>query len=123
FGKSRGQRFLDQYIHTSFHQVARDGKMMNRGGRHRSGTDLAVRGQHLFYGSEAAAVELTGHGVGAVNVGIDHSNKAYSFALLFEFFVDTGVITSEDAYADYGNGDRILCWQRKILSGGCREEL
>ena len=39
-------------------------------------------------------------------IGIDHSQQAHRFALLFEFLVNSGMIAPEDAYADHSNGNR-----------------
>jgi len=110
--ESCGQRFLDQYIDAGLHEVASHGKMMNRGSGHRSGTKFTVGGHHLTNGAEGPAAELAGNLVGAIEIGVNHSQQADRFPLLFEFFVDAGVVSSEDAHTHYRNGNWILRWQK-----------
>jgi len=43
-------------------------------------------------------------------------------ALLFEFFVDPGVITSKNTHTDHGDGNRILRGQEDFSMAGCRKE-
>jgi len=69
------------------------------------GLQLAVRGEHLRDGAERFAGEFAGDGIGAGGVGIDDAEKTNGFALLFEFFVDAGMVASEDACPDDGGGD------------------
>ena len=92
-------------------------EMMAGGRGDRRGADFAVRGEHLLDGIESAAAELAGHGVGAVEVGIDDADQPHGFAQLLELFVDAGVVASEDAYADDGHGNRIVSLQGGHLFG------
>jgi hypothetical protein len=78
-----------------------------------------VRGEHLLDGAEGAASELAGDGVGAIEAGIDDADEADRFALLFEFFVNAGVVASEDAHANHCDGNRIIRWQGNSLLAGC----
>jgi hypothetical protein len=58
--------------------------------------------------SKAAAAELAGHSIGPIQVGIDHAYKPDRFTLLFELFVNAGMVASEDACAYDCYGNRIL---------------
>jgi hypothetical protein len=79
--------------------------------------------QHLIERSERAAIELARHRIRAGRVRIDHSQQSHSLALLLKFLVDSGMIASKDAHADYGDGDRTLRWQKKFSMAGCRKQI
>jgi hypothetical protein len=79
--------------------------MHSRSG-HRGGLQLAVRSQHLVHRSETLATKLAGHGVRSAYIGIDHSQQAHRFALLFEFLVNSGMIAPKDANAYHSDGNR-----------------
>jgi hypothetical protein len=82
-----------------------------------------VGGEHLLHRAESLAAELAGYGVRPVHVGIDDSQKVNGFALLFQLFVDAGVIASENAHADDGDVDCILTWQKRFSPASCRKEI
>ena len=105
----------------AFINSPRHGQVMHRRSRHRRGLQFAVRGQHLRAPIRSPCSRTRGHGVGAVQVRIDHSQQAHRFPLLFEFLVDSGMIASEDAHAHHGDGNRILRWQEKFSMAGCRK--
>lgn len=86
------------------------------------GTDLAVRGEHLLDRAESAAAELAGDRIGALQNRINHSDEANRFALFFKFFVNAGMIASEDAYTNDCDRNRIVSLQRPLLAGGCQLE-
>src|SRR5258708_17912224 len=102
------QRFLDQYINAGLHEVASDGKMMNRGRGHRSSTNFTMRGHHLTNGAEGSAAELAGNLVVAIEIGANDSHPADTLPSLFEVFVDAGVVSSQDSHAHYRNGNLIF---------------
>src|SRR5260370_3509027 len=106
------QRFLDQYINAGLHEVASDGKMMNRGRGHRSSTNFTIRGHHLTNAPEGSAAELAGTLVGAIDIGGNDSQQADRLPLLFEFFVDAGVVSADYDHSHYRNGNWILRWQK-----------
>jgi hypothetical protein len=81
-----------------------------------------MRGQHLHHRSESLAPELAGYGVSAVDVRVHDSQQTHRLALLFEFFVDPGVITSKNTHTDHGDGNRILRGQEDFSMAGCRKE-
>jgi hypothetical protein len=110
--ESCGEWFLDQYIDARLHEVASHGKMVNRGGGYRRRTKFTVGGHHLTNRAKGPAAELAGNLVGTIKVGVNHPQQADRFPLLFEFFVDAGVVSSEDAHAHYRDGNRILSWQK-----------
>ena len=85
--------------------------------RYRRRPDFTVSSQHLFHGSEGAAAELSGHGIGAVQIRIHDSHQAYRFALLLEFFVNASMIASEDADSYHGDRDLILGLQAGFSRG------
>src|SRR3981189_2551741 len=91
--------------------------MMSSRCRYRRRPDFTVSSQHLFHGSEGAAAELSGHGIGAVQIGIHDSNQAYRFALLLEFFVDAGGAASEIAHSYQGDRDLLVGLQAGFSSG------
>src|SRR5208282_1853845 len=123
FGERGSERLFDQHVDAGGHQVARYGKMMHGGRGDGSGLHFAVRSKQLIDRAEPLATELAGDGVGAIHVRIYYSEQADGFALLFEFFVDAGVVASEDACAHYHDGSRSLRWQGKISMAGCRKEI
>ncbi len=79
--------------------------------RDRRGLQLAVRRQHLQHRAEGLAAELAGHSIGAVHIGIDHAQQSNRLSLLFEFFVDAGMIASKNTHSNHGDGNRIFGWQ------------
>jgi hypothetical protein len=82
-----------------------------------------VRRQHLLDRAEPAATEFARYSIGAAQVRINHSDETNRFPLLFEFFVNAGVIASENAYAHDRDRNRILRRQKKFPVAGCREEI
>ena len=124
--ESCGQRFLDQYIDAGLNEIASHGKMMNRGRRHRSSTNFTMGGHHLMDRAERPAAKFAGNLVGAIQIGVNHSQQTDRLPLLFEFFVDAGVISSEDAHAHHRYGNRILRWQensrRQMPETNCKRK-
>jgi hypothetical protein len=57
--------------------------------------------------TEGATVELFGDGVGTRGIFVDHADQFNSFEFLGELVVHAGVVASEGAYADDGNGNGI----------------
>ena len=117
------QRLLDQHIHASLHQLAGDAQVMQCGTRHRSGLQLAMRGQHLMHRAEGLAPELARYLVRAARVRIDHSQQPHRLPLLLQFLVDSGMVASENAHAHDGDGDRTVRWQEKFSMAGCRKQI
>src|SRR3982074_943152 len=109
--ESCGQRFLDQYIDARLHEIAGDGEMMNRGRRHGSSAKFTMGGHHLTNRAEGPAAKFAGNLVGTIKVGVYHSQQANRFALLFEFFIDAGVGSSEHAPPHHRYGNPLLRWQ------------
>jgi hypothetical protein len=124
--ESCSQRFLDQYIDARRHEIAGDGEMMNCGRRHGSSAKFTMGGHHLTNRAEGPAAKFSSNLVGAIEVGINDSQQADGFALLFEFFVDAGVVSSEDAHAHNRYGNRILRWQensrRQVPETNCKRK-
>src|SRR5579872_2583920 len=110
-----GQGFFDQNIGALFHQCAGNFEVMNCGRRHGGRADLAMRGEHLLDGTEGPATELSRYRIRAIKVRIDHTHQANRVALLFQFFVDAGVIASENAHPHHGDGNRIVSLQEGTL--------
>lgn len=54
------------------------------------------------------AAELPRYCIGSIQIRVGNSNQAHAFALLLEFFVDTGVVTSKNADADDSYGNLLL---------------
>ena len=81
---------------------------------------------HLTNRAERPAAELAGNLVGAIKIGVNHSQQADRFALLFEFFIDAGVVSSEHAHAHHRYGNRILRWQensqRQVPETNCKRK-
>lgn len=71
-----------------------------------------MRGQHLRDRSEGAAAKFARNRVSPVQIGIDHANQSNRLTMLFEFFIDAGVIAPEDAYANDGNRNGFTRGQR-----------
>ena len=105
FVKRSCERLFDEDVDAGFHELARDMYVMNCGSGDRRCLQFAVRGEHLQDGAEGLAGKFAGDGICAGGVGIDDAEKADGLALLFEFFVDAGVVASEDACPDDGDGD------------------
>ena len=82
--------------------------MPDRGHRDRSGLDLAVRSNQLFDGTEGAAAEFAGNGVGSSRVGIDDAHQADRFSLLRQLVIDAGMVVSEGAHANHGYVDEVV---------------
>ena len=57
--------------------------------------------------AEAMAAEFFGDRVGARWILIDYANQLNCFEFASELVVDAGMVASECAYADNGNGNRI----------------
>src|ERR1700736_2270728 len=70
-----------------------------------------MSGRRTMNRAEGAASELASNLVGAIEIGVNHSQQADRFPLLFELFVDAGMVSSEDAHAHHRNGNRVLRWQ------------
>lgn len=81
---------------------------MNRRHCNRGGLKFTVLGDDLMNRSESLAVEFASDRVGTADVGVDHAEQPNGLALFFQFFIDPGMIASEDARADDRDGDRIL---------------
>ena len=103
--------------------VAGHVEMMHGGRGHGCGPNLAVGGEHLLDRPKSAAAEFSRHGIGAIEVRIDHSRQAYRFALLFQFFVHARVIASENAHANDCDENRILGWQEYLFRADCRQKI
>ena len=114
FVKRSGERLFDEDVDAGLHEFAGDVHVMDCGSGDGRGLQLAVRGEHLRDGAESFAGEFAGDRIGAGSVGINDAEKADRLALLFEFFVDAGMVASEDACPDDGDGDgsrqRISRW-------------
>jgi hypothetical protein len=63
-----------------------------------------MRGQHLADGTERPAAEFAGHGIGSVDIGINHAHQANGFPLLLEFLINAGVVAPK--HADPNHRDR-----------------
>ena len=96
---------------------------MRRWSCDRRGLQFAVRGQHLFDGTERFAAELGSYSASTGDIRIDHSHQAHSFALLLEFLINSSVIAPEDAHTHNGDEDRSLRCQEKNSVAGCRKEI
>ena len=124
--ESRGQRFLDQYIDARLHEIAGDGEMMNRGRGHGSSAKFTMGRHHLANRAKGPAAKFASNLVRTIKVGVNHSQQADGFALLFEFFVDAGMVSSEDAHAHHRYGNRILRWQknsrRQVPETNCKRK-
>jgi len=116
-GEARSQWFLDQNVYARFQERAGDRKMMCSGRRYRRRPDFAVSAEHLFHGPKGAAVELAGHGIGAVQIRIYNPHQTQRFTLLLEFFVNASMISSEDAHSYHGNRDLIIGLQAGFSRG------
>ena len=83
-------------------------------------------GHHLMDRAERPAAKFAGNLVGAIQIGVNHSQQTDRLPLLFEFFVDAGVISSEDAHAHHRYGNRILRWQensrRQMPETNCKRK-
>jgi hypothetical protein len=82
-----------------------------------------MSGQHLIHRGKCLAAKLRRYSLSAPHVRIDHAGQAYTFALLFKFLVNSGVIAPKDAHAHHGDGDRTLRCQEKNSTAGCRKEI
>jgi hypothetical protein len=76
-----------------------------------------VRGQHLSDRTESAAAELAPNRVRAVKVRIDHAHQPNRLALLLQFFIDSGVVASENAHPHHHHGNRIVRLQEGTPDG------
>jgi hypothetical protein len=70
-----------------------------------------VRGQHLLDRAKSTTAELARHGVGTIEIRIDHAHQPNWFALLLQFLVDPGVVASENAHTHDSDGYRIVSVQ------------
>ncbi len=75
-----------------------------------------MRGQHLRHLAESPAAELSRHGVGTVEIRIDHAHQPDWLTLLLQFLVDPCMIASEDAHPHHRDGNRILSLQEGTLT-------
>jgi hypothetical protein len=57
--------------------------------------------------AEGAAIEFFCDGIGACRIFIDDANQFNRLQFAGELVIDAGMIASERAYADYGNGNGI----------------
>jgi hypothetical protein len=100
--------------------------MMSCGRSHRSSAKFTMGGHHLANCAEGPAAKFASNLVGAIKIGINHSQQANGLPLLFEFFVDTGVVSSEDAHTHHCNGNRILRRQensrRQVPETNCKRK-
>ena len=96
--------------------------MLHRRSRDRGGLHLAVGGDQLRYRAKRFASELARDGVGPGGVRIDHSQQPHRFPLLFQFLVDSGMISSKDAHAHHRDRDRTLGRQQNFSMAGCRKD-
>ena len=115
-----GQRLFDQNIDPGFHQGASGLQMVDCGYGNRGGLDFAVGGDELLDGTESAATEFAGDGVGARQVWIDHPHQADGFALLRQLVIDAGMVASEGAHADHGYvndvvGSQVPCSRARLM--------
>jgi hypothetical protein len=108
FHERGGKRFFNQHVDAGVHQIARHFEVMKRRRSNRRGLQFAVRGEHLLNRAKSLAAELSGNGVGTVQVRINNSEQADRFSLLLQFLVDSGMIAPEDAYADDRDRNRFL---------------
>ena len=65
---------------------------------------VLASGEQLFERAEAAAAELTSHGVGSIRVRIDHRKQMNRKSFLLELAVHAGVVAPEGA--DANDNDR-----------------
>ena len=107
-GQRGGQRFFNQHINAGFHQGAGGFEVADRGNSDRSGLHFAVRGGELLDGTESAATEFAGNGIGPRHVWIHHSHQPHGFALLRQLVIDAGVVVSEGAHADHGDVNKVV---------------
>jgi hypothetical protein len=82
-----------------------------------------VRRQHLQHRAESLAAELASDGICTAHVWVNHTQQPHRLSLLFEFFVNAGVIAPKNAYSNYGDGNRILRRQMTFSLAGCRKEI
>jgi hypothetical protein len=67
-----------------------------------------MRSNQLQNGAERLASEFPSHGIGTARIWIDNAKQPNRLSLLFQFLVDSGMISSKDAHAHDGDGDRAL---------------
>jgi hypothetical protein len=91
--------------------------------RHRRGLNFTVGGNQLQHRSKGLAPELSGDSIGSVHVRVNDSYEPDRLSLLFEFFVDAGMVSPKNAYTDDGDRNRILGWQVTFSAAGCRKEI
>ena len=108
FRERCGKRLFDQDVDTRFHQGSRSFKVPDRGHRDRRRLDLAVGSNQLFDGTESAAAEFAGDGVGSSRVGIDDAHQADRLSLLRQLVIDAGVVVSKCAHANHGYVDDVV---------------
>ena len=108
FGQRRGERLFNQHIDSSFHQRPGGLEVQHRGNSDGGCLHLAVGGHQLFDGSESAAAEFAGDGVGAGHVRIHHAHQADRFPLLRQLVIDAGVVASEGAHADHSHVNKVV---------------
>src|SRR5205807_2725754 len=73
--------------------------------RHGCRLDFNSGCNQLLNRTKGTSAILFANGVGAASVGVHDRGQSHGFALPFQLPVNTGVITSESAYADYGDVD------------------
>jgi len=77
----------------------------------------------LHHGPEGLATELPRNSVSPIHIRVHHSEEANRLSLLFEFFVDAGMVASKNTYADDSDRNRILGLQVSFSVAGCRKEI
>jgi hypothetical protein len=82
--------------------------MVHGGCRDRCSLHFTVGGDHLQNRAERLASELARYGVGTARIRIDNAQQPNRLSLLFQFLVDSGMISSKDAHAHDSDGDRTM---------------
>jgi len=75
-----------------------------------------MRGEHLIDRAKSTAAELPRHGVGAIQIRIDHSHQPHRLTLLLQFVVDPRVVAPKDAHPHHRDGNRIFSFQEGTLT-------
>ncbi len=122
FRQGSRERLFNQDVDAGFHESAGNGEMMHRRRGDGCGSDFAVRGEHLLDRAEGPAAELACNRICSIELGIDHPHQPHRLTLLFEFFVNAGVVAPKNTHANYRNGDRVVGLQEGFLVGQLPEE-